>query len=240
MALRSRPAPSRTPAAAAGGEVRQSLSAQAYEALRHRLRTGRVPPGDRLIDLEIAAELGMSRMPVREALLQLVSEGCLESTTRGYRIPALDRQAVLEVFELRQLLDPRAAAMAARDIDRAGIQRLAAALMEAKSAATACDFGRLFEANQEFRDTWVGAVSNQRLATAISRFADQILLVRHLTLREPAIHPVVIEGLNAQYQALRRHDSIAAQEATVRFVLAAERAYLDSTDKHPFPPASSN
>src|SRR3954464_9375987 len=87
-------------------QSRQSLSAIAYDALRSRLRTGLVTPEDRMVDLEIAAQLGMSRMPVREALLQLVAEGVLVSTARGYRIPTLDPKDVMEVFELRKLLEP--------------------------------------------------------------------------------------------------------------------------------------
>lgn len=205
--------------------AKQSLSAVAYDALRVRLRSGDVAPGDRLVDLEIAAQLGMSRMPVREALLQLVAEGVLVSTARGYRIPALSRSDAHEVFELRRLLEPRAAALAARDLSRAGITQLAAALAQAKAAVAAQDFKRLFQANIDFRDTWVAAVRNKRLAAAISRYADQILNVRHGTLRDPAIQPTVVAGLEDLYHCFARHDSVAAHESMVRFVLAAERAY---------------
>lgn len=205
--------------------TRASLSAVAYQALRARLRSGEVAPGDRLVDLEIAAELGMSRMPVREALLQLVGEGVLVSTARGYRIPTLSRADVREVFELRRLLEPRAASLAARDLTRAGVKRLAAALKLAKASLAAHDFVRLFQANIDFRATWVEAVHNQRLAAAISRYADQILNVRHTTLRDAAIQPVVVASLEELYHCFARHDSVAAHDAMVRFVLAAERAY---------------
>jgi DNA-binding GntR family transcriptional regulator len=205
--------------------AKQSLSAVAYDALRARLRGGDVVPGDRLVDLEIAAQLGMSRMPVREALLQLVAEGVLVSTARGYRIPTLSRADAHEVFELRRLLEPRAAALAARDLNRAGINRLATALAEAKAAMLAQDFKRLFQANIDFRDTWVAAVRNKRLAAAISRYADQILNVRHGTLRDAAIQPVVVAGLEELYHCFAHHDPVGAHDSMVRFVLAAERAY---------------
>ena len=155
----------------------------AYDALRSRLRTGLVTPEDRMVDLEIAAQLGMSRMPVREALLQLVAEGVLVSTARGYRIPTLDPKDVMEVFELRKLLEPRAAALAARDLSRAGIAQLSAALSEAKAAQASEDFPRLFRANVDFRETWLGAVRNKRLAAVILRCSDQVLTVRMSTLR---------------------------------------------------------
>ena len=218
------------PAEAAG---RQSLSATAYDALASRLRRGLVTPEERLVDLEIAAQLGMSRMPVREALLQLVSEGCLVSTARGYRIPTLARKDVMEVFELRMLLEPRAAALAARDLSRAGIVRLAAALAEARAAQAAADFSRLFHANAEFRETWVGAVHNTRLAAVIMRCTDQVLTVRQATLRDPAIQPIVVGGLKELHAAFARHDCIAAHDSMARFVLAAERAYIaQAVDGH--------
>lgn len=212
-------------AAAAGKAARQSLSVQAYEALRMRLRRGEVVPGDRLVDLDIAAELGMSRMPVREALLLLVAEGVLVSTARGYRIPILSRADVREVFELRLLLEPRAASLAARDLDRAGLARMSAALKEARAACRAQDFLRLFQANIDFRETWVGAVRNQRLASAISRYSDQILNVRHGTLRDPSIQAVAVAGLEELYQCFARHDPVGAHDSMVRFVLAAERSF---------------
>jgi len=204
---------------------RLSLSAIAYDALRARLRTGLATPEDRLVDMEIAAQLGMSRMPVREALLQLVAEGCLVSTARGYRIPTLNRDDVMDVFELRKLLEPRAAALAARDISRAGIAQLGAALEEAKAAQATVDFSRLFRANADFRDTWLGAVRNTRLAAVITRCADQVLTVRMSTLRDPAIQVVVVAGLQELHTAFARHDSVAAHDSMVRFVFAAERSY---------------
>ncbi|MEH2560235.1 DNA-binding GntR family transcriptional regulator [Bradyrhizobium algeriense] len=204
---------------------RLSLSSIAHDALRARLRAGLVTPEDRLVDMEIATQLGMSRMPVREALLQLVAEGCLVSTARGYRIPTLNRDDVMEVFELRKLLEPRAAALAARDISREGIAQLGAALGEAKTAQATVDFSRLFRANADFRETWLGAVRNSRLAAVITRCADQVLTVRMSTLRDPAIQVIVVAGLQELHAAFARHDSVAAHDSMVRFVFAAERGY---------------
>lgn len=213
------------PVSEAAPSARQSLSAIAYDALRNRLRTGLLTPEDRMVDLEIAAQLGMSRMPVREALLQLVAEGVLVSTARGYRIPTLDARDVMEVFELRKLLEPRAAALAARDLSRTGISQLNTALDEARAAQASADFPRLFRANVDFREIWLGAVRNKRLAAVVTRCSDQVLTVRMSTLREPEIHPIVVARLQELYASFARHDPIAAHDSMVRFVLAAESAY---------------
>lgn len=224
----AKPKPQAATPSKPSAKERPSLSTLAYEALRARLRSGQVTHEDRLVDLEIAPQLGMSRMPVREALLQLVAEGCLVSTARGYRIPTLSRQDVLEVFELRLLLDPRAAALAARNLDNKDIAGLKLALAQARTAVASHDAAGLGIANVKFREIWTSAVSNQRLAEAIGRYADQILTVRIATLGDTAIQPIVLDGLTDQYQAFASRDPIAAQDATLRFVLAAERAYLAS------------
>ena len=226
MSETARKTPRPRTTAASSAAAKQSLSTVAYEALLARLRNGLVAPEQRLVDLDIAEELGVSRMPVREALLQLVAEGYLVSTARGYRLPTVSAEDVQEVFELRRLLEPRAASLAARDITRGSVARLSVALSEARSAQAAADFSRLLQANIDFLETWVGAVRNKRLAAAILRYTDQILSVRHSSLRDPAIQPVVVAGLEEQYQAFSRHDSTSAHDAMLRFVLAAERAYF--------------
>ena len=93
-----------------------SLSTAAYDYLLARLRSGIPGASERLVEADIANHLGVSRVPVRQALLQLVAEGYLVSTPRGYKMPTLTPQDVDDVFELRLLLEPRAAALAARDV----------------------------------------------------------------------------------------------------------------------------
>jgi DNA-binding GntR family transcriptional regulator len=209
--------------------VRESLSTRAYDDLRERLRRGLIAPENRLVDTEIARELDVSRMPVREALLQLVAEGYLVSTARGYRVPTLTPADVTEIFEVRRLLEPRAAALAARDLEPAGALRLSAALAEAREAAARGDFPGLFHANVDFREAWLGAVRNTRLSSTISRFIDHVQTVRYGTLRDPATQQVVIAGLAELHDALVRHDSVLAHDSMLRFIHAAERSFTEQS-----------
>lgn len=211
--------------AAAGPSRRANLSTQAYEALRERVRRGLISPDDRLVDTEIASQLAVSRMPVREALLQLVAEGYLVSTARGYRIPTLSQQDITEIFEVRRMLEPRAAALAARDLTPDDAQRLGAALAEARTAVATGDFSGLFHANVDFREAWLGAVRNSRLSATISRFVDHVQTVRFGTLHDPATQRVVLDVLTELHDAMVRHDSVVAQDTMQRFIDAAERSF---------------
>ncbi|TKB33417.1 MAG: GntR family transcriptional regulator, partial [Mesorhizobium sp.] len=87
-----------------------NLRAQVYQQIRLTIQHGELAPGQKLVDVDIAAQLGISRMPVRDALMQLVHEGYLVGTTRGFTLPTLTATDVADIFEVRRLLEPRAAA----------------------------------------------------------------------------------------------------------------------------------
>ena len=203
----------------------ESLRTQIYQDLREKLRGGVIAPGERLIDVGIARKLGVSRMPVREALMQLVSEGHLVSTTRGFVLPELAPSDIADIFEVRRLLEPRAAANAARDLSEEDFDRLEGAVIDAGRAVEEGDVVGLADANAVFRATWIGALRNARLAETIERFADQVHVVRRETLRDAVTRDVVLEGMRAIYAAFRARDALAAQDRMTRFMHDAEQSY---------------
>ncbi|NVM90219.1 DNA-binding GntR family transcriptional regulator [Variovorax sp. SG517] len=204
-----------------------SLSASAYDYLLARLRSGLLGASDKLVEADIANQLGVSRVPVRQALLQLVAEGYLVSTPRGYKVPTLTPQDVEDVFELRLLLEPRAAALAARDITAEQLQRVDLAVSEAQRAHDMNDASGAFSAGRHFRDAWLAAVRNKRLASGIARYADQVALVRRMTLGNFERRLAVIAGYRDLRSAFARHDSITAHDAMLRLVLGAQRDFAE-------------
>ena len=203
----------------------RSLSALAYDEIRARLRREAFTPQSRLVEADLAAQLGMSRVPIRQALHSLVAEGLLVGTARGYRVPALSARDIQEVFELRKLLEPRAASLAARDITAPQLKVLRQHIESAWQAHRQGDTRRLLQCSLRFRDGWLGAVHNARLSEAITRYSDQVLQVRHVTLAKPAIQAAVIGGFEGILKAFEAHDSVAAHDVMLQFVLAAERDY---------------
>lgn len=208
------------------GRRADSLRSRIYGEIRDRILRGEVARDERLVDVDIAGRLGVSRMPVREALLQLTHEGYLVGTTRGFMLPTLTAREVSDVFEVRRLLEPRAAAHAARDLDAAGLDRIAEAVAYAERAVAAGDADLLFRANVAFRSEWLAAVANARLRATISRFIDHVQVVRLGTLRDPATQPVVLDGLRRLADAFARHDSVAAHDRMAAFIDAAEERFL--------------
>jgi DNA-binding GntR family transcriptional regulator len=172
-------------------------------------------------------------MPVREALLQLVNDGYLVGTTRGFAIPTLTVEDIRDIFEVRKLLEPRAAAHAARDMDERAATALTQAIEEARAAFAAGKVERLIMANIDFRAGWLACVHNKRLATTIGRFVDHVQTVRLETLRRHPTRQVVIDGLEDLYAAFMDRDPITAGDRMAAFIGAAEQAFFAARKNAP-------
>ena len=170
--------------AAAPAPGGQSTSGQIHDVLMGRIQRGELLQGVRLVDTAVAAEFGVSRMPARDALMRLAHEGYLEPTTRGFVLPRLDHDEILEIFDLRRLLEPRAAAMAAHGLSDEALAALGETLDEARAAMAEGDPERLFRACEIFRNGWIAAVSNASLRKALQRYMTQVQAVRMMTFAD--------------------------------------------------------
>lgn len=204
----------------------ESLRLRIYDDLRQRLQETEYLPGDRLVDTEIARKYGTSRMPAREALLALVAQGFLRQTSRGFQIPVLTAAEIRDIFEIRRLIEPPAAAKAVRHLLPNGLTALARARDRARQACAARDAKSMMLANMEFRTAWIGAVENARLRQMIEGFADHAQAVRIATLRDPAIRRIVLAGIEDQFGAFERQDATAARTCLRRFLRNAETLYF--------------
>jgi DNA-binding GntR family transcriptional regulator len=151
-----------------------SVVDQAYVAIRERIDDGRLARGTRLHQEDLAAELGVSRTPVREALRRLAAEGRVELlTNRGARVADIDLEAMPEPYEARLVLEPGAAALAARrGLSASQSRRLRATI--AAQRAGAGDMQRSFAANRDFHLGLVEASGNKLL----TQFAEHLWVAR--------------------------------------------------------------
>jgi DNA-binding GntR family transcriptional regulator len=119
-----------------------------YRELRARILRGDVEPGQRLAQAELADELGVSRTPVREALRRLTGEGLVEFRTNyGFSVAESQIGGMLSRMEVRAVLEPGIAALAAQHRSQAHLEEMQAAIDEerkARSAEAAHDASRRF------------------------------------------------------------------------------------------------
>lgn len=204
---------------------RQSHRNRIHALLLQRIQTGAVGWDDRLVDVALAAEMGVSRMPVRDALMRLAAEGYLVATTRGFTLPNLSEAEVLEVFELRRLLEPRAAAMAAQAMTEDRHAMLSDAVAQARGTLESGDVPLFYHASERFRSGWLAAVPNRMLVDTIQRYLAQVQTVRLTTMRDPVSHAVIVEGQRDLLAAFGRRDAVGAADRMLRFVIEGEQAF---------------
>ena len=204
-----------------------ALGDQVYNALRALLRSGDIAAGQPLQEVPIAAQLGVSRTPVREALARLASEGLLAVEGRSFAVPALTRSDVDDIYELRGLIEPAAMRRIAPLTTQASVRAaLDAALAAARHAHRADDSAAFRAAHVEHRAAWLALVPNQRMVRMIELYADHLQHIRTLTLGDGAVRTIVLRGLEQITAALAAGDGAAAAAAMHAHLLQAKLAFL--------------
>jgi DNA-binding GntR family transcriptional regulator len=156
--------------------VEDSLMSKVGDALRSAILSGELVAGRLYSVQDLAEVLGVSRTPVREALIKLASKGMVRfERNRGVRILQTTPQDLEEVFELRLLLEVPAARLAVARMSDADIAKLRECLDGMKSAAAAGDERDLMEQDRLFHTIILEAAGNHRLAVFVDNLRDLVL-----------------------------------------------------------------
>lgn len=200
----------------------QGLSA--YRRLLDDIRRGVLPPGARLRETEIAERLGISRTPVREAIRQLEADGLVSHVPRqGATIRTLDYAEVMELYEMRAVLEGTAARMAARaasEIELAELASLNRALAGANGAADA------FEVNRQFHLTLLDAAKNRYLSRSIGALQKTLTILGPSTLANSERQAGAVHEHDAVLDALAARDGARAEAAMRAHIEAAHAMRL--------------
>ncbi|MGW8632600.1 GntR family transcriptional regulator [Streptomyces sp. NPDC055793] len=211
--------------------VRQVLSDSVYEGIKAKVMDHEIAPGARVGIEALARELDVSPTPVREALARLESDGLVvKRSLSGYRATALlTRQGVRELFEMRLLLEPRAAALAAHNAEESQLDALEATLegMQAHPGPTGPyasyrDFAAL---DQRFHDTVAEAAHRPLLADAVERLHTHLHIFRLSNVQniQEADDPTLGEHERIVRAILRRRAEHAAEAMAEHLDRSLER-----------------
>ncbi len=207
----------------------RSLGDRVYLTLREHLCSGELPGGQPLQEAALAAQLGVSRTPVREALARLASEGLLDSYGRSFIVPSLSEADIDDIYELRLLLEPEALRqVAVRIREKAHISPVREQLAAMVAAHAEDDVETFMDANYRYRTAWLELVPNRRLLRAIELYADHVRYLRVLTLGDREARAVVLKGLKRIATALSLADGDGASVAMREHLLEAKRILRDA------------
>ncbi|MFZ0088933.1 MAG: GntR family transcriptional regulator [Solirubrobacteraceae bacterium] len=149
----------------------QTNTTRVQDELREAILAGRLEPGARLRAGALAERLQSSRTPVREALLLLAREGLVEiAPRRGASVRAFDAADVADLYEVRTLIEPRAAGLAAERIDEVELARLVGCHERsiARDAADEASVSEQLMLNEQFHAVILAAARSPRLTAAMS------------------------------------------------------------------------
>lgn len=158
----------------------EGLGEYASRTLRDLIRAGEISPREHVREADVARWLGVSRTPVREAFHRLISEGLLvPGPWNGAMVAELNRQQLVELYAVREVLEGAAAGFAALHASRAEIKNLTQ-IVESEAAAEG-DPQKLVSINADFHQAIYSASHNRYLLKSLNSVVDALGLLRHST-----------------------------------------------------------
>ena len=201
-----------------------------FNTLRRAILRGELKPGERLMEIQLANKLGVSRTPIREAIRKLELEGLVLMIPRkGAEVAEITRKNMMDVLEVRKALEELAAELACERIGKEQIAEMRVAAKEFERTLKTGDVTQIAEADEKFHDILYIATNNQRLILLLNNLREQMyrLRVEHLKLKEcdPQLlteHDMIIDCVEkrnkeAAKDIVRRH--IDYQAKSVGYVL---------------------
>lgn len=196
----------------------------AYRRIITEIRAGKLRPGDRLTETDLAARFGISRTPVREAIRQLESDGLVSHVPRvGATIRKLDYAEISELYDMRTVLEGTAARFAARAasaVELEELEDLNAHLAQVGSGRQA------FELNAQFHQAVLHAARNRFLIKSVSAINTTMLILGPSTLLEEERAGAAVREHQELITALRARDEQAAERIMQRHIEGGQRARL--------------
>ncbi len=184
----------------------------AYRSLHAAIRQGLYQPGDRLREVEVADRLTLSRTPIREALRKLESDGIVEHRARiGAVVRTLSQTEVVELYEMRVVLERTAAEMAAKHASDAEIDALEEVNQQIKAAGDDALLASAF--NQDFHRCVYLATRNRFLLESARALNNALILLGPTTLADEARIKVVCQQHDDIIAAIRAGETEAAGAA---------------------------
>lgn len=180
-----------------------STSQRAYQMVRERLLRFAIFPKQRINEVALAGELGISRTPLREALNRLAAEGLLEDRGRGFAVPELNPELVRQQFEARQEIEAGLVHLVCERASDAELDALAEWCVDSAAESPDASVDRLVELDIAFHESLASLSGNAVLRAMLANLNDRIHLVRWIAMdgrrdRTQSEHRAIVTALQAR------------------------------------------
>src|SRR5262245_7128299 len=194
------------------GKTIPLLTDRAYERIRHDIISCAIAPGTEISETQLCAHYRLGKAPVRMALNRLAHDGLVRAMPRrGYMVTPVTVRDIHDVFELRLMLEPVAARMAAGKVDTQKLQALDETCRAGYQPGDLRSTSRFLDANKAFHVAIAQATGNVRLAGAIEQLLDEMTRLLHLGLGLRNRSQEMLQEHRALTKALTRGDGDTAE-----------------------------
>lgn len=187
-----------------------------FNTLRQAILTGELKPGERLMEIHLADQLGVSRTPIREAIRKLELEGLVTMIPRrGAEVAQITEKSMNDVLEVRRAVDALCVELACERITQEELERLGKACEEfaAEAMKKDKDVKALAQKDVALHDIIVQATGNQRLIQLVNNLSEQMYRYRFEYLKDFSQHEKLVEEHGIIYESIVKKDSDTAREA---------------------------
>jgi len=203
-----------------------------FETLREAIIRGDLAPGERLMEMQLAEEMGVSRTPVREAIRKLELEGFVAMVPRkGAYVADYTIKDITDVFEIRAALESLAAGLACERITEQELDELQVLVVKVGETIKEHDIDAIVQIDTEFHDRIYRASRNSRLEQMISNLREQIQRFRATSLSSPGRLKDTLQEHKAIVDAIAMRDVALAQKLAREHVENAEDIFLEALRK---------
>ncbi len=204
-----------------------------FEHLREAIIGGNLRPGERLMEMQLAEEMGVSRTPVREAIRKLELEGLVIMVPRrGAYVSDLSIKDVAETYEIRAALEALAAGLAAERITADESEELERILVSIGQCIANNDLDRSIELDEQFHNVLYRASKNERLVQIINNLREQIQRFRATSLGTPGRLEAVFSEHTKIAEAISDRNAALAERLAMEHIENAENALLEWKKGH--------
>jgi DNA-binding GntR family transcriptional regulator len=205
------------------------LTDRAFDRIRHDIITCAIAPGTEISEAQLVAHYKLGKAPVRMALNRLAHDGLVRAIPRrGYRVTEVTLKDIHDVFELRLMLEPAAARMAAGRVDAQRLRALDEVCRAGYQPGDARSTSRFLEANKAFHVEIARAAGNARLADAVEQLLDEMTRLLHLGLGLRNRSQEMQREHRALVKALTRGDGSTAERICREQIEAARGMVLSA------------
>jgi len=203
-----------------------------FEYLRSAILNGSLKPGERLMEISLAEQLGVSRTPVREAIRKLEKEKFVEMIPRkGAYVANLTTKDILEDLEIRILLEGFASSLAAERMSQNDIFELENILKEFNDALNELDRPRMINKDNEFHSRIYSSTNNNKLIEIEKDLHDQFQRFRLIFFNEFDDYNDLKVWHEKILNAIRDRDSVSAKNSAEIHVRSIRQSVIDWNDR---------